>query len=515
MDGVKFMKAAGKIILANKMVFLSKKIIYRLWEMLPGFLTWATLLGCVVISIVRPMWAIYFIIIFDLYWLWRVIYLAIYILISWHKYRRDVKINWFLEAKKLPRFNEIYHIVFLPTYKEPIEVIRLSLKSLAHNNYPLTRMIVVLGGEARDKEKFQVTAETLKQEFAGTFYKFLVTLHPDDIVGELAGKGSNIHWMGLRAKELIDQLQIPYSNIIVSTFDVDTCVSHHYFSYLTYKYLTHPHPERSSFQPVAIYNNNIWESYSLNRIIAYSTTFWLFSDMARLDRLCTFSSHSMSWRTLVEVGFWQNDVVSEDSRIFWQCFTHYHGNYSVTPLFLPVSMDTVYTGKLWSTMVNQYKQQRRWAYGAENIPYVAIHFCYDKQIPLGKKLKQFFNLVEGYYSWATAPIIIFLLGRLPLYFLSGEEEQSLIAHNAPIILNWLMILAMIGLLLSAILSVILLPPKPQHHPNLKYVVMILQWLLFPIAMLFFSALPAIDAQTRLLLGKYMGFWVTAKQRSKT
>ncbi len=491
---------------------ISKKTIYRLWEMLPGILTWLTLIGCIVISIIKPLWAIYFIIIFDLYWLWRVIYLAIYILVSWRKYRSALQINWLVEAQKLSRFHDIYHIIFLPTYKEPIEVIRASLKSLSQSSYPLNRMIVVLGGETRDQEKFLANAQALKEEFRSIFYQFLVTLHPDDIVGELAGKGSNIHWMGLKAKELIDNLKIPYGDIIVSTFDVDTCVHHHYFSYLTHKYLNHPDAEHSSFQPVAIYNNNIWESYSLNRIIAYATTFWLLSDMARADRLYTFSSHSMSWRALTDIGFWQNDVVSEDSRIFWQCFTHYHGNYSVTPLYLPVSMDTVYTGKLWTTIVNQYKQQRRWAYGAENVPYAAMHFCYDKLIPVGKKLRHFLNLLEGYYSWATAPIIIFLLGRLPLYFLNEQQGQSLIAHNAPIILNWLMSLAMIGLILSAILSVILLPPRPREHSLAKYVVMILQWFLFPIAMLFFSALPAIDAQTRLLLGKYMGFWVTAKQR---
>jgi hypothetical protein len=31
-------------------------------------------------------------------------------------------------------------------------------------------------------------------------------------------------------------------------------------------------------------------------------------------------------------------------------------------------------------------------------------------------------------------------------------------------------------------------------------------------MIFFSSLPALDAQTRWMLGKYMGFWPTEKYR---
>ena len=212
------------------------------------------------------------------------------------------------------------------------------------------------------------------------------------------------------------------------------------------------------------------------------------------------------------MGFWQNDIVTEDSRIFWQCFVRYDGNYRVTPMFMPVSMDTVYTGSFWQTMVNQYKQQRRWAYGAENLPYLILYSVWGKHIPWAKKARYLWNMLEGYYSWATAPIIIFLLGRLPLYFVGPDEGASLIIYNAPQTLRWLMMLAMIGLVLSAVLSTILLPPKPANRSPFRYVLMVLQWVLFPVAMIIFGSIPATDSQTRLLTGKYLGFWVTTKHR---
>jgi hypothetical protein len=42
--------------------------------------------------------------------------------------------------------------------------------------------------------------------------------------------------------------------------------------------------------------------------------------------------------------------------------------------------------------------------------------------------------------------------------------------------------------------------------------MFFEWLVLPIGIIFFGALPAISAQTRLMMGKYLGFWVTPKAR---
>jgi hypothetical protein len=43
--------------------------------------------------------------------------------------------------------------------------------------------------------------------------------------------------------------------------------------------------------------------------------------------------------------------------------------------------------------------------------------------------------------------------------------------------------------------------------------MLVQWVFTPIIALVFGSLPGIDAQTRLMFGKYMGFWVTPKPKT--
>lgn len=489
-----------------------KNKFYRILEIIPGALVWTTFILAIALSFLKPIWVIFFIIIFDLYWLIRIVYMMAHLFFSWRNFKRDLKIKWLDKTREIKGWDGLYHLIVLATYKEGIEIIRPTFENLTKMNYPLDKFIIVLAGEERDKENFLTIAEEIKKEFGHKFFKFLITLHPKDIVGEIAGKGSNINWAGKRAKELIDELNLPYEKIIVSSFDIDTCPHQEYFSCLAYKYLTSPDPTHTSYQPAALFNNNIWDSPALTRIVSRSTTFWLLTDLSRPERLYTFSSHSMSFKALVDVGFWQNDIVTEDSRIFLQCFVHYLGNYRVTPMYIPVSMDTVYSGSLWNSLVNQYKQQRRWAYGVENFPYLAWNLWQNKKISRLKGFRYLWNQLEGVYSWASAPLLIFILGKLPIWLANSDVKSAVLVSNAPFTLEILMSISLIGLIFSAFLSTVLLPPRPDKYKFYHYFFMILQWVLFPICFIVFGAIPAIDAQTRLMLGKYLGFWVTEKRR---
>ncbi len=485
---------------------------YRILEIIPGFMVWTTFGLAIFLSFVKPLWAIYFIIVFDLYWFFRIMYMIFFIVISFRRYRQTIKIDWLSRVKKLPGWENYYHLVFYPTYKEPYKVLRDAFEALVNNHYPLDKFIVILAGEERDKENFSQVAKKLQQQYGHRFFKFLVTVHPQDIVGEIAGKGSNIAWAGWRSKELVDQLGLSYEKLIVSSFDADTCVHPHYFSYLTYRYLTHPNPTRVSWQPLAIFNNNVWDSPSITRVVSYSTTFWLMSEQSRPERMFTFSSHSMSFKTLVEVGFWQNDIVTEDSRISMQCVMEYDGDYMVEPLYIPISMDVVLGKTLWQTLKSQYIQQRRWAYGVENFSFMVWNFCRNKKMPFIKKFRYIFNQIEGVYSWATAPLIILIVGRLPLWVISHQHNAPVISQTAPHILQLIMTLAMAGLLLQATISIVLLPPKPKNVSSWRLLIMFFQWILLPVTLILFGSLPATDAQTRLMLGKYLGFHVTEKVR---
>lgn len=482
-------------------------------EIAPGALVWSVFAFSLVASFRWPTAVITFVVLFYVFWLLRVVYFVVYLIIAWRHYRRESRYGWFAALqKKHAVWDQYRHIIFLPTYKEDLPILRTTLEQLLRCAYDPKKFIIVLAGEERDRARFQGLADTLTREYDGTFGAFLVTEHPSDIPNEIPGKGSNLRWSGQRVKEYVDAEQLPYDNLIVSAFDCDTIVHPEYFACLTTKFLEHPNPYRSSFQPAVLYHNNLWESPAIVRIAAFGTTFWLMTELARPERLLTFSSHSMSWKALVDVGFWESRIVSEDSRIFLQCLLHYHGNYEVTPMYVPVSMDMAYGETYLGSLVALYKQQRRWAWGAENIPYMIWNFAKDKQMKFRTKLYYVFNVGEGMFEWAAAPLLLFVLGRLPMWVAPQSLQQHVLLQNAPFVMERLMQLSMIGLFSSAILGMLLLPPLPEGKRRHVYIVMVLQWLLLPVTLVLFGSIPAIDAQTRLLLGKYLGFKVTPKHR---
>jgi len=229
--------------------------------------------------------------------------------------------------------------------------------------------------------------------------------------------------------------------------------------------------------------------------------------------MVTFSSHSEPFDTLHKVGFWPVNMISEDSIIYWKCFNYYNGDYKVEPIHLPISLDAVLADTYWRTIKNQYKQKRRWAYGIENFPIVMRAIIPNKKVSFVKKFKVGFEMIEGHHSWATSSIILAVLGWLPVIIGGEEFNQSVMAHNLPIITRYLMTLALIGLVVSMSLSFLLMPPRPAKYSRWRNLYMIMQWVLAPVIAPFLGSLPSIDSQTRILLGKYFGeFWVTEKIR---
>lgn len=487
---------------------------YRILEILPGAFVVGTLALAVVLSFLAPLWAIAFIVVFDLYWLIRVVYIMIYLILAFVHFRRAVRVDWMNRLKTRPGWRSVYHVILLPVATESLAVLEATFTSLDAVEYPHDRMIIVLAIEGRNAAANRANATALKARFGPRFADLLVFEHPADIPGEVAAKGANIAWAGRQLRAYLDDRGRSYDQVLVSTFDADSVAHPQYFSYLTDTFLTHPRRLRTSYQPIPLFHNNAWDALALMRVVSNSTTFWLLSETTRPDRLFTFSSHSMPFRALVDVDFWQTDVVNEDSRIFLQCLLRYDGDYTVTPMYIPISMDAVQSETMWRSLINQYKQIRRWAYGGvENFPYMVWNFWRDGARRWRQKLKYVWMQWEGIYSWATAPLLILILGWLPFHTRPAAIDESALAQNAPLILRDLMGSAMIGLVISAILSTILLPARPARVQPWRWLTMIGQWILLPVTMIVFGAIPALEAQVRMMFGKYLGFWVTEKART--
>lgn len=547
-----------------------KRLVQRALEMVPGLLTWGTILGVILLSFFLPLWAAVFIIVFDVYWIYRALYISFFAVEAQLHIARGKRIDWEeryresrdpaqyvkkLEAKlellsqerqalpwarwkqrrkitqairrtreilretrelipvtdQIMDWREVIHVVLLPTAGEPVEVIEPALEALEKARFPKEQMIILLATEEREDPATRLPkVEKLKARFGQVFRDFLVTTH---IVaeGEMKCKASNATFAAKELSRYLDEKGIDYKRVVFSNFDCDSVIHPEYFGALTYHYTTDPKRLQRAYQPLPMYHNNLWDTNAFVRIIVTGSSFWHLYQSTRRE-MVTFSSHSEAFDTLVRVGFWPVNMISEDSIIYWKCLAYFHGDYRVQPIHLPISLDAVLAPTYWRTLVNQYKQKHRWAYGIENFPVTMRALWPDRLISLGKKLRISFEMLEGHYSWATTSFLLTFLGWLPLLLGSDLFRESVLAHNLPLFTRMLLTLGMGGMLISIPLALLTLPPRPKHIHWAKTSLMFFQWLLVPLVA-FLSALPAIHSQTRLLTKRYMGeFWVTEKMR---
>ncbi len=526
----------------------------RLWEILPGLQFWTVFFGAILLSYYKPIWAALFIICFDLYWVLKAVNVATHLIAAYKKFRLCVTIDWLdfayrledykkysdylsstlkningLVARKfyageIKRVNKLvdlgrtggslrnyFHLVLIPFTDESFEILDSTFAALAACNYPKEQMLIVMASEARIGEPAQQVAAQIKAKYQKTFQRFFITSHPDGLEGEIKGKSANASFAVQSMLPELEKLNLKPEQILVSNFDSDTIIHPQYFAKVIYEFLTAEKPYQSSYQPIAIYNNNIWDSPAIIRVVSVSNSFWQFTESSRPDRLRTFSSHTMTLKALIDIGFWKKDIVNEDGYVYWQCYLRYKGDYQVVPLFIPISLDTCLADTTWQTLINQYKQKRRWAYNVEYYPHL-IPQLIKSAAPFWDRMYKLYQYVEGNFNWATASILISSLGWLPLFLGGDAFRESVIGHNLPAVTKTLMTIATLFLIFSVYINLILLPPRPKKYSAWRSVMMYLQWFLVPLSSVVFGSLPAVEAQTRLMLGLYLEFWVTPKAR---
>ena len=492
----------------------------RLFEMIPGFLTWLTLGSLFIFAFIKPLWVAIFVITFDIYWVIRVGYLTLLLLFAYRRLEKAKKIDWLKKCEGAGtqyglQLSDLYQAVLFPIYKEDFSVLNQSLSAIEQANYSKEKIIIVLSVEERGGDAVWENASRLLEKYSASFFKFIITKHPDGLPNEMQFKGANATWGAKVLKDFVDSKKIDYEKIVISCFDADTCAEREYFSCLAYHYITNPRRTRSSYQPIPVYNNNIWQARSIARILELGASFMQMIETMRLEKFVTFSSHSMSFKTLVDIDYWPVDMISDDSAIYWKCFLHFNGDYSVMPMYVTVSMDVATEKGVLDTMVKQYKQKRRWAWGVENFPYVMMGFLHNDKIPISKKLRRAFHLLEGHYTWAVWAIIVTFIAPLPLIFGGGLFRQTAIGYNLPSVSATLFRVSLFTLGTCIFITMRLLPPRPSGVKPQKMIVMILQWFVSPLVAAVLGSTPAIDAQTHLMLGKYIvHFNVTKKSREK-
>ena len=413
-----------------------------------------------------------------------------------------------------PKPSEVYHAVIVTMYNETLDVLTPTFNALMETDFPKERMIVVLAYEERGGEAAEKVAQTLERNFRKKFGAFIMSKHPDGIKGEVIGKGGNITHAGKILKDYVKECGLRYSNVIVTTLDSDNRPHKVYFSQVAYEYIVHEDRKRLSYQPVSLFTNNIWDAPAVTRVVASTNSFWNIICAMRPHTLRNFASHSQPLDALVEMNFWSTRTIVEDGHQYWRSLLYFDGDYEVLPIRAPIYQDAVLSDTLWKTLKAQWVQLRRWDYGASDVAYLGNYtFSKKRTISLFTLIPKFIRLLDGHVTLAaTAPIVAFG-GWVPMLF--SIQSRDLVSHNLPIVVGYIETVAAIGIFVSLILSMKMLPPKPAKYRNSRRLLMMLQWAISPIISIVYSSLCAFYSQTRLATGLYMEkFDVTDKAVKK-
>jgi len=491
----------------RRFFLLHETSIQRLLEIAIPLSSWILITMPLWLSFWHPALVAYFIITFDVYWFYKSFTLAMSAVRSYLTIQAHVKLDWKTSASKLPKYREVFHVIIIPEYKEPLHILRRTLADIVSQDHPKDRIIIVLATEAKD-EHAPETAHILKTEFGSKFHAFWITSHAL-IPGEVAGKSSN---MASAAKQIVEKLHkdnVDLRYTTVTSCDADARLHPKYFSYLTHSFLTDPDRYVHFYQGAILFYSNIWRIPLPNKFFNTINSIWNLSVLSKPSQFINFSTYSISFKTVIEVGYWDPDVIPEDYHLFFKVYFAKGEKVATRGIFLPILVDAAESHGFFRTLVNQYEQSKRWAWGVSDIPFVIRNAVTHNEIPLADRIRRTALILEHHVLWPANWFLLTLGSTIPP-LINPAFGRTMLGHNLAQISSGILTLSTIFLVIVFIIDWRMKPPKPADYSAWKLPFLYLQWFTLPIISLVLSALPGLDAHTRLMLGKRLEYRLTEK-----
>jgi Glycosyl transferase family group 2 len=481
----------------------------RVVGVLPPALAWAALTSPVWAAIVAPRILGYFLVLFAGYWLWRSVEFSLGLVIGLWQLRRARRRDWRAEGEALHGFERLHHLVIVPTYKESQEILAETLDCLTRQTLPPEHIGVVLAFEERDAHA-PLRAAQLTERYGATFGAWLVTVHPD-LPGEVKGKSSNLAWAAQRVEEeLIEPGHLDPRNLLVTVCDADSRLDRQYLAALGHGVLSHPDGRLHVYQPAILFYANHTRLPLLLRAVSSVFSLYSLARLAASHRLVPQSTYSLTWWAAWRVRFWDADVVPEDSHMFFKVWLHLGRRVRARAIYLPVHADAAEGFSVLGTATSTYQQIRRWAWGVSDVPYLVLKAMRARHIPWPMRVARMGWYIEEHVVWPSHWFLLTMGGLVPPLLNPGyaATAQAIWQSSA---MSLLLTLCLPSLAL-AIVADMLLKRRGAQAPGLVDMLGdLLGFVLLPLSGLALVALPALDAHTRLLLGRSLAYQVTEKQ----
>ncbi len=483
-------------------------------------LTWLIITFPIWFSPFHPAVVAYFIIAFDMYFFYKSLTTAYYATISYKNIVLHSRISFdkllkeyeLLHAKKDtkivgPHIKDIKHFIIIPNYKEPLHKLESTVGAITESDYPYKDVVLVLAFEKREAEAAD-KAKALKDKYGHYFHDILVAYH--ELSGkEIPGKASNQTFAARIVEKYVVDHHWKLDSSIITICDADSMLSKNYLSYLTYEYLQDPDRDFHFYWAAVFLYNNFWQLPFFVRIQATLSSILRLAFLSQKDQLIHISTYSTNLGLLKKVDYWDVDIIPEDWHIYYQAFFTFGEKVKTLPLYTIINSDAVYSGNMFKTFINRYEQEKRWAWGVTDVAYAWTKLLTTPHIALKAKLKRIFYLAENHLFWPTSFFILTVSASVPP-LVNPIFKRTVLGFLLPQLSGLILTLASVLLILYIYLDIKL---RERLKIDTKFIylpMLFIQWFLLPIVSFFLSSLPALEAHTRLLLGKKITYKVTEK-----
>lgn len=479
----------------------------RALELLPGVTAWVLILSPFWGALLIPTVLAYFILFFDVYWLWKSFYLVFTASIATRRLHHAEKEDWYAKAKKLKHVEKVNHVLIILNYKESVEKLRLTLDVLKKQTFPAKQLHIILAMEEREVEAKE-RAKILMKEYGDVFGHIFPTYHPD-VIGEVKGKSSNEAYAGRVAyKKFFEEGKMDIDYATVSSVDADSIFDKQFFAYLTHSFLTDEKRYNKFWQSAIVFHNNIWDVPAPTRITSFFGNLYRLALLVQGDRLLTHATYTLSFKLIKEVDFWDVDVIPEDYRIFFKAFYLKKGNIWVEPIFLKTSMDAALSKGYINSLKNKYHQERRWSWGVSDNPLFMKWWFTVPDVPFFRKTYLMINVLLDHILWPSYWFIITIAANV-MAIVNPIYSRTSLGHMLPQLAGSILNFALLALLAMLFIDY-KNRPSNKHLPLYRRILFPFEFLLMPFVGFFLSALPALISHTQLMFGKRLEYKVTDK-----
>ena len=506
----------------------------RVLDGIPGFIAWLALLFSIASAVAFPKTLMLIAALVALYSAIRFLLAGIANGMGIRKIKEWEAIDWYqkyLDDKdgKSLAWEDIHHVVIIPNYVEPIEILRRTLDQLKIQFNAQEQLTVILAMEAGDPNSLQ-KANQLKQEYAQEFAHVYYTIHPRGLIGEMQCKSANQSWAARwYITQIVQKQKLNIDNIVVTTMDADTRWHMKYFEALSYQFAINPKRHVTFWQAPIRYHGNIWQVNPLMRIVnTYATAFELAYLAASWWMAMPMSSYSLSLKLLEDSGNWDTDVIADEWHMLIKAYFAQNGQVALKPIYLPFLADSTTGSNIFLSIKNRYSQTLRHAWGSKEVGYMVAKLVENPQVASSNSFKLLFRIAHDILLAGAGWIILTIGSQLPVMFhpeiapvtiekLVSESDKIGYVVNGLLNSNPAWIILSISSFTMMILVIVFQYQDHQVRPKREMPMTVKEALLeilsipfMVILTLLVVAMPTLIAQTRLLLGIPLQFIVTDK-----